>query len=37
MLTDSDARKAEPVTKAFLQMKKFDVAALRRAFEAKAA
>ena len=37
MLTDSDARKVERVTKAFLQMKKFDIAALRHAFEAKAA
>jgi predicted 3-demethylubiquinone-9 3-methyltransferase (glyoxalase superfamily) len=31
MLMDPDAEKAERVTKAFLQMKKFDVAALRRA------
>ena len=37
MLSDSDARKVERVTKAFLQMKKFDIAALRRAFEGKAA
>ena len=36
MLSDSDARKVERVTKAFLQMKKFDIAALRRAFEAEA-
>jgi len=31
MLMDPDAEKAERVTKAFMQMKKFDVAALRRA------
>ena len=31
MLRDADAEKAERVTKAFLQMKKFDAAALKRA------
>ena len=31
MLMDPDAEKAERVTKAFMQMKKFDVAALKRA------
>jgi predicted 3-demethylubiquinone-9 3-methyltransferase (glyoxalase superfamily) len=31
MLMDPDAEKVERVTKAFLQMKKFDVAALKRA------
>jgi predicted 3-demethylubiquinone-9 3-methyltransferase (glyoxalase superfamily) len=31
MLMDADAEKAERVTKAFMQMKKFDVAALKRA------
>ena len=31
MLMDADAGKAERVTKAFMQMKKFDVAALKRA------
>jgi predicted 3-demethylubiquinone-9 3-methyltransferase (glyoxalase superfamily) len=31
MLMDADAEKVERVTKAFLQMKKFDVAALQRA------
>jgi predicted 3-demethylubiquinone-9 3-methyltransferase (glyoxalase superfamily) len=30
MLMDPDAEKVERVTKAFLQMKKFDVAALER-------
>lgn len=33
MMTDSDPRKVERVTKAMLQMGKLDVAALRRAFE----
>jgi predicted 3-demethylubiquinone-9 3-methyltransferase (glyoxalase superfamily) len=37
MLMDSDRKKVERVTKAFLQMKKFDIAALQRAFENKAA
>jgi predicted 3-demethylubiquinone-9 3-methyltransferase (glyoxalase superfamily) len=37
MLMDPDRRKADRVTKAFLQMKKFDIAALRRAYEDKAA
>jgi|SRR5688572_21021855 predicted 3-demethylubiquinone-9 3-methyltransferase (glyoxalase superfamily) len=35
MLSDSDATKVARVTKAFLQMKKFDIAALKRAFEGK--
>ena len=35
MLQDRDAAKAQRVTKAFLQMRKFDIAALRRAFEGK--
>lgn len=34
MLGDSDPRKAERVTKAFLQMRKFDIATLQRAFDA---
>jgi predicted 3-demethylubiquinone-9 3-methyltransferase (glyoxalase superfamily) len=33
MLRDPDAKKVERVTKAFLQMKKFDIAALKRAHE----
>jgi predicted 3-demethylubiquinone-9 3-methyltransferase (glyoxalase superfamily) len=33
MLTDSDAGKVQRVTKAFLQMRKFDIAALERAFQ----
>lgn len=33
MLMDSDKAKAERVTKAFLQMKKFDISALKRAYE----
>jgi predicted 3-demethylubiquinone-9 3-methyltransferase (glyoxalase superfamily) len=37
MLMDPDRRKADRVTKAFLQMKKFDIAALRRAYEDKVA
>lgn len=37
MMTDKDAAKVDRVTKAFLQMKKFDIAALRRAFEGRAA
>jgi len=32
MLTDADRTKSERVTKAFLQMKKFDIAALERAY-----
>jgi predicted 3-demethylubiquinone-9 3-methyltransferase (glyoxalase superfamily) len=36
MLMDSDQAKVQPVTKAFLQMRKFDVEALRRAYEGKA-
>ena len=32
MLADSDQEKAKRVTKAFLQMKKFDIAALERAY-----
>ncbi|HEY7551852.1 MAG TPA: VOC family protein [Hyphomicrobiaceae bacterium] len=35
MLSDKDAAKTERVTKAFLKMKKFDIAALRRAFEGR--
>lgn len=37
MLRDSDPRKSERVTKAFLQMKKFDIAALKKAYEGNAA
>ena len=37
MLGSGDAAGAERVTKAFLQMKKFDIAALKRAFEGRAA
>jgi predicted 3-demethylubiquinone-9 3-methyltransferase (glyoxalase superfamily) len=37
MLSDPDPRKVGRVTEAFLKMKKFDIAALRRAFEGKAA
>ena len=37
MLMDSDARKVERVTRAFLQMKKFDIAALERVYQGKAA
>jgi len=33
MLQDKDARKVARVTKAFLKMKKFDIAALRRAYK----
>ena len=32
MLTDEDTEKSQRVTKAFLQMKKFDIAALERAY-----
>jgi predicted 3-demethylubiquinone-9 3-methyltransferase (glyoxalase superfamily) len=35
MLKDPDTAKSQRVTKAFLQMKKFDIAALKRAYEAK--
>jgi predicted 3-demethylubiquinone-9 3-methyltransferase (glyoxalase superfamily) len=37
MLTDADGAKVQRVTKAFLQMKKFDIGALRRAFEGQKA
>jgi predicted 3-demethylubiquinone-9 3-methyltransferase (glyoxalase superfamily) len=37
MLMDPDSRKTARVTKAFLQMKKFDIAALRRAYNDQAA
>jgi predicted 3-demethylubiquinone-9 3-methyltransferase (glyoxalase superfamily) len=37
MLSGSDPRKVESVTKAFLQMKKFDIAALERAYAGAAA
>lgn len=37
MLTAKDHAASQRVTKAFLQMKKFDIAALRRAFEGEAA
>jgi predicted 3-demethylubiquinone-9 3-methyltransferase (glyoxalase superfamily) len=36
MLMDADRNKAERVTKAFLQMKKFDIAALERAYDGRA-
>jgi predicted 3-demethylubiquinone-9 3-methyltransferase (glyoxalase superfamily) len=35
MLSDKDSAKTERVTKAFLKMKKFDIEALRRAFEGR--
>jgi predicted 3-demethylubiquinone-9 3-methyltransferase (glyoxalase superfamily) len=35
MLSDKDRAKSERVTKAFMQMKKFDIAKLRRAFEGR--
>jgi predicted 3-demethylubiquinone-9 3-methyltransferase (glyoxalase superfamily) len=35
MLKDPDTAKSQRVTKAFLQMKKFDIAALKRAYEGK--
>ena len=35
MLSGPDTEKSQRVTKAFLQMKKFDIAALRRAFEGR--
>jgi predicted 3-demethylubiquinone-9 3-methyltransferase (glyoxalase superfamily) len=35
MLADKDAQKVQRVTKAFLQMKKFDIEKLRRAFEGR--
>jgi predicted 3-demethylubiquinone-9 3-methyltransferase (glyoxalase superfamily) len=37
MLMDPDSQKSQRVTKAFLQMKKFDIEALRRAYEGKSA
>lgn len=37
MLLDKDAAKVDRVTKAFLQMKKFDISELKRAFEGKKA
>lgn len=37
MMLDRDAAKVGRVTNAFLQMKKFDIAALRRAYEGRAA
>ena len=36
MMMDKDAKKVQRVTKAFLQMKKFDIGKLRRAFEGRA-
>ncbi len=33
MLQDSDPKKVERVTNAFLKMKKFDIAALKKAYE----
>jgi predicted 3-demethylubiquinone-9 3-methyltransferase (glyoxalase superfamily) len=35
MLSDQDAQKVQRVTKSFMQMKKFDIAALQRAFEGR--
>jgi predicted 3-demethylubiquinone-9 3-methyltransferase (glyoxalase superfamily) len=37
MLMDSDPRKVERVARAFLQMKKFDIAALERVYQGEAA
>jgi hypothetical protein len=37
MMMDPDARKSARVMKAFLQMKKFDIAALKRAYDGQAA
>jgi predicted 3-demethylubiquinone-9 3-methyltransferase (glyoxalase superfamily) len=37
MMTDPDARKSARAMKAFLKMKKFDIAALKRAYEGMAA
>jgi len=37
MLKDPDAEKVARVTKAFLQMKKFDIASLQRAYQGRAA
>jgi predicted 3-demethylubiquinone-9 3-methyltransferase (glyoxalase superfamily) len=37
MILDSDAKKVGRVTSAFLQMKKFDIAALKQAFDGKSA
>ena len=36
MMMDPDARKSARVMKAFLQMKKFDIAALKRVYEGEA-
>jgi hypothetical protein len=33
MLMDKDSRKSQAVMKAFMQMKKYDIAALKRAYE----
>jgi predicted 3-demethylubiquinone-9 3-methyltransferase (glyoxalase superfamily) len=33
MLTDKDPKKSQRVTKAFLQMKKFDIAELKQAYD----
>lgn len=35
LLSDSDSAKVERVTKAFMQMKKFDIAELKKAYEGK--
>jgi predicted 3-demethylubiquinone-9 3-methyltransferase (glyoxalase superfamily) len=35
MLSDKDSARTERVTKAFMQMKKFDIAKLRQAFEGR--
>jgi predicted 3-demethylubiquinone-9 3-methyltransferase (glyoxalase superfamily) len=37
MLMDKDAQKVERATNAFLKMKKFDLAALKNAFDGRAA
>jgi predicted 3-demethylubiquinone-9 3-methyltransferase (glyoxalase superfamily) len=37
MITDPDTRKAERVTKAYMQMTKFDIAQLQQAYDGKAA
>jgi hypothetical protein len=36
MLSDKDPARTERVTAAFMKMKKFDIAGLRRAFEGRA-
>jgi hypothetical protein len=36
MLLDENSEKAQRVTKVFLQMKKFDIAELKRAYEGNA-